>query len=357
MKRILVSAAAALMAWPALAADLTQPIEKMIAGYIQPEARVFADVTTRLPEAVKEVCQEPADEAKADFKVVFSDAVGQFARIHFLRLGPLIEEDRISRLAFQPDPRGIAQRQIRKLYAVQDESVWTAESLSEKSVALQGLTALQLIAFDKTGAVILGEEGERRDFTCSYALAISENVVSIARDVMLSWFDADGFSKTLLQTDGSNARYQTDMEALEDVFQTLSTALIVVRDQNITPALGSSEEKVRPNRIPFSRSGNGVVFLTSEMNGILDAIRSMDLEPMMPEEHAWLIGSMTFEFENALKTLKKLQPPLRETFEVSGAYGQLSLLVISLNSLQRLVGERVAGALGLAGGFNALDGD
>ncbi|MGS4887509.1 imelysin family protein [Roseibium sp. MB-4] len=357
MKRILVSAAAALMTWPAVAADLTQPIEKMIAGYIQPEIRVFADVATRLPEAVQEVCQAPTDEAKSDFKVVFSDAVGQFARIHFLRLGPLIEEDRISRLAFQPDPRGIAQRQIRKLYGAQDESVRTAESLSEKSVALQGLTALQLIAFDKTGAVVLGEVGERGDFTCSYALAISENVAGIAQDVMLSWFDADGFSKTLLETGGSNARYQTDKEALEDVFQTLSTALIVVRDQNIAPALGSSEEKARPNRIPFSRSDNGVVFLTSEMNGILDAIQSMDLEPMMPEEHAWLIGSMTFEFENAMKTLNKLPPPLRETFEPSGAYGQLSLLVISLNSLQRLVGERVAGALGLAGGFNALDGD
>jgi predicted lipoprotein len=312
-----------------------------------PRPGFFADVAARVPEAVKEVCQAPTDEAKSDFKVVFSDAVGQFARIHFLRLGPLIEDDRISRLAFQPDPRGIAQRQIRKLYGAQDESVRTAESLSEKSVALQGLTALQLIAFDKTGAVVLGEEGERGDFTCSYALAISENVAGIARDVMRSWLDADGFSKTLLETGGNNARYQTDQEALEDVFQTLSTALIVVRDQNIAPSLGSSEEKARPNRIPFSRSGNGVVFLTSEMDGILAAIQSMDLEPMMmPEEHAWLIGSMTFEFENAMKTLNKLQPPLRETFEPSGAYGQLSLLVISLNSLQRLVGERGRGRFG-----------
>ena len=53
MKRILVSAAAALMTWPALAADLTQPIEQMIAGYIQPEARVFADVASRLPRLSK----------------------------------------------------------------------------------------------------------------------------------------------------------------------------------------------------------------------------------------------------------------------------------------------------------------
>ncbi len=357
MKRIFLSAAAALIAWPALATDYTQPIQDMIAGYIQPETTKFAAATAELPSSVKSVCAAPSTENAAEFKTVFSDVVKEFARVHFLRIGPMVDEDRISRLAFQPDPRGIGQRQIRKLYSAKDATALSADSLAEKSVAVQGLTALQLIAFDKNGNVVLGAESESRDFTCAYAAAISENVAAIALAVRDAWASADGYSQTLLATGGAGARYQNEQEALEDMFQTLSTGLIVVRDQNIAPALGSSKDKARPNRIPFSRSGNGVVFLAAEMSGILDAVKSMNLEPIMPEEHVWLIGSMTFEFENAQKTLNNLQPPLRQTFETGDAYSQLSLVVISLNSLQRLVGERIAGALGLAGGFNALDGD
>ena len=357
MKRLLVAAAVAIFTPYAAAADFKQPVENLIMQYIQPEMRAFAEVAGRLPNAVAALCEAPGESAQIDFSTVFADTVSQFARVHFLRVGPLLDEDRVSRLAFLPDPRGIGQRQIHKLLALQDQSALSQDTLLDKSVAVQGLTALQLIAFDKTGVVLLGEPGDNKDYLCSYAGAISENIAEIAQELTTSWADPEGYTKTLLEPGGDGARYQNEQEALEDLFHTLATGLIVVRDQTIAPALGSSEDKARPHRVPFSRSGNGVRFLSEELDGLLDAVSSMELALILPEEHAWLVGSMVFEFTNAQKSVAKLTPPLRQTFKDTDAYTQMSLLVISLNALEQLVGQRIGGALGLAGGFNALDGD
>lgn len=357
MKRILLFAAAFCAAAPAFASDHRQAVENLIKGYIQPEIRLFEEAATRLPDAVRAVCEGADDGTRADFKAAYSETVARFARIHFLRLGPLLEEDRVARLAFLPDPRAIGQRQLRKLLAAEDHGATQADTLADKSVAVQGLTALQLIAYDQNGAVILGAPDGTNGYSCRYAQAISGNVAAISRDLSGAWFDPQGYSSVLLETGGNGARYQSDQEALEAVFNVLSTGLIVARDQNVGPALGRSQDNVRPNRIPFSRSGNGLRFLRAELNGLDGALTSMKIETILPEEFVWLAGSAEFEFRNAQNILGRLTPPLRQTLQETQAYTQLSLVTISLNALERLVGQRIAQALGLAGGFNALDGD
>lgn len=347
---------AVVVSWPALATDYQKPVELLISGYIRPATQTFAETAARLPAAVQGICSSHDETRIAAFQNANADTIRDFAKIHFLRFGPLVEEDRLSRLAFMPDPRGTAQRQIRKLVAAQDTGVQNAGTLAGKSVAVQGLTALQLIAFDKTGGVTLGTDGPD-SFACKYSLAIAENVAVIANETAAAWQDPKGYSQILLEIGADNARFKTSKEALESVFNVLATGVTVARDQNLLPALGKSEEKAKPRRIPFSRSGNGVLFLSSELLGLEHALASMDLKAMSPSEHEWLFDTLGFEFKNAQNLLSQLQPPLRQTFEESGAYSKLKVLAITLQSIRELVAPEIAGALGLAGGFNALDGD
>lgn len=357
MKKLILGIVAALFAVPAQAAEFNQPLEGLITGYIRPATSAFAETAAKLPAAVSAVCSEVSEANVLEFQTAFSDTIRDFSRIQFLRFGPLLDEDRLSRLSFRPDPRGRAQRQIRKLYAASDTSVLSADSLGKKSVAVQSLTALELIAFNKDTEVVLGQAGDNKDYTCGYALAIAENVSDIAHSTAADWADPDGYGNVLLSAGPDNERYRSSKEAIEDVYNTLTTGITITKDQDILPAMGKSKDKTKPRRFPFSRSGNSVIYLSGELDGIHAALFSMDLKPLMSSEDQWTLDTLGFEFKNAGNYLKNLEAPLRATFNQGASYNQVAALLITLSSIQELMTQGVAGALGLAGGFNALDGD
>ncbi len=353
MRRLILTVLAVFAVQPAVAAEFTPQISSMINGYIRPVTARFAEKATALPEAVRTVCASRDDQSKKIFASAFADTVEAFSEVHFLRFGPLLDEDRLSRLAFLPDPRGITQRQLRKVLAARDTEVHSASDLADKSVAVQGLTALELIAFSKTGEVALGDD----PFKCGYARAIAENVATIAGNVAAGWQDPDGYSALLLTAGPGNDRFQTSKEALENLFNSLVTGLIIVRDQDMLPALGGSEEKAKAHRFPFSRSANSVLFISGELEGIRQALASLGLEALTPEDFSWIFGGLEFEFKNAQSLLDQLEPPLRQTLGEDGTYAKVEVLAITLKSIRDTMALELAGALDLAGGFNALDGD
>ncbi len=357
MRFFLVAILAAWFAVPASAEDFAPQLESMITGYIRPATEGFAEAAGTLPGAVEAVCQQADESAMAGFRTAYAQTVGGFARVYFLRFGPLLEDDRLSRLAFMPDPRGIGMRQIRKLYAEKDESALTVGGLADKSVAVQGLTALELIAFDKNGQVRLGQPDDDKDYSCSYALAIAENISDLATALAADWADQDGYSQVLLSAEAGNGPFQSSKEALETVFNSLVTGLIISRDQGLLPALGKSEAKAKPKRFPFSRSQNSVLFLSGELHGIEDGLASLNLKELTPDEFTWIFDTLAFEFGNAQGFLAKLKPPLRTSFGKGDSYKQVAILAITEKSILETISRELAGALELTGGFNALDGD
>lgn len=353
MRRLILAVVAFLTILPASAAEFNPQISAMIDGYIRPATAQFAEKADVLPEAVTGVCAGRGIQSGQAFRFAFFETVQAYSAIHFLRFGPLIDEDRLSRLAFLPDPRGITQRQLRKVLAAEDEALHSAEDLANKSVAVQGLTALELIAFDKTGRLTLGDDA----FKCAYAKAISENIAAIASAVARDWANEKGYSAVLLSAGPGNDRFQTSKEALESLFNSLVTGLIIARDQDLLPALGSSREKAKAHRFPFSRSANSVWFLQAELEGIQKALTSLRLVELTPDEFKWVFDALTFEFDQAKVLLFQLQPPLRQTFGEDDSYAKAEVLAITLKSIRDTMALELAGALDLSGGFNALDGD
>ncbi|WP_269585049.1 imelysin family protein [Roseibium sp. Sym1] len=353
MRRLILALLTALVAQPVAATEFNPQIEGMVSGYIRPVTARFAETAGALPVAVAALCETPNDRSAERFAAAFADTVEAFSEVHFLRFGPLLDEDRLSRLAFLPDPRGITQRQLRKVLAARNKEVHSAADLADKSVAVQGLTALELIAFSKTGEVMLGDD----PFKCGYALAIAENVAAIAGAVADGWADPDGYSAVLLMPGPDNDRFHTSKEALENLFNSLVTGLIIARDQDVLPALGGSKEKAKAHRFPFSRSANSVTFISGELEGIRQALASLGLEALTPEDFTWIFGGLAFEFKNAQSLLDELEPPLRQTLEQDSAYEKVEVLAITLKSIRDTMALELAGALDLAGGFNALDGD
>lgn len=332
-----------LTAVPAAAVDYKSFVEKTVSDYIQLEFSAFQREAAGLKEAVGALCSAETAENRAAFAATFRQSVTRFARLSFLRFGPMAQEDRLERLAFLLDPRGIGLRQVSKLVAAKDQTTLEVATLADKSVAVQGLTALQFLAFDKNGAVVLGVEAD--PYKCRYAEAIAANVATIAQELDAGWRNTDVFAGL------------PPKEAAEDVFNALVTGVTILRDQEVLAALGPSQKKARPQRVPFSRSRNGMAYLKAEVSGIRDALEASAYRSGLAADVEWLADSVGFEFKNALDALEAVPSPIRSTLREDINYGKFKYLVISLGSLREMLSPELAGALEMTGGFNALDGD
>ncbi|NVK35585.1 MAG: imelysin family protein [Rhodobacteraceae bacterium] len=332
-------------------------VERSIAGYIQPAFDRFSEEAQALPEITRSLCEQPTPANREAFSDKFSAVVEDFASVHFLRFGPLIDEHRLESLAFMPDPRGIAQRQIRKALAKEDGTLTDPESLRQKSVALQGLTALELIAFNSKAELVLGEPADNGELLCAYGAAITENIASIAQTIADEWRDENGYRKVLTETGPDNPVLHNDKEAIETIFNALTTGLIIVKDQDLLPAIGTELKKAKPHRMPFSRSGNSLRYISAELQGIGDVIQAADFTPGLGEDFSWLPNSIAFEIKQGQDYLATINAPVRSSFKTPETYDKIRTLVITVDSLRDTVALEMAGALGLTGGFNALDGD
>lgn len=357
MRRLLIVSLAVLAIGPAQAetTNFLPHVQKSVEKYVRPAMAKFKDTAETLPSAVETVCSDPTPENLAKFAHNFSDVVSAFGAVSFLAYGPMLEDDRLKRLAFLPDPRGIAQRQINRFKASPDYQTITAPVLAQKSVALQGLTALELIAFSKSTEPVLGQGEHSED--CPYARAIAENIANISRELVARWSDPAGYTNLLLAVGADNPTHRTDQEAMETVFNALPTALTILKDQHVLPVIAKGKEKSRPRRLPFSRSGNGSRYMAANMAGIRDALTAMDLEPSLPDEYKWLPDTAVFELDNAIALAGKVGQPVRVHFQANNGFEAFTTLALTLSSINLTVGEEIAAALNLSAGFNALDGD
>ena len=80
-------------------------------------------------------------------KQAFAATVAAWSKVEILRFGPVTEDHRYERLFYWPDPKGIGLRQVQEALAKQDESVTLPDELAGKSVALQGLPALEYLLY------------------------------------------------------------------------------------------------------------------------------------------------------------------------------------------------------------------
>jgi predicted lipoprotein len=89
-------------------------------------------------------------------KDAFAAAVVAWSNVEILRFGPITENRRFERLFHWPDPKGLGQRQIEAALKSRDEAVTQPDELAGKSVALQGLPALEYLLYGNGAEILAG---------------------------------------------------------------------------------------------------------------------------------------------------------------------------------------------------------
>lgn len=323
---------------------------------IRPGYDDLAANTAALKKAADALCAQPSQAALKDIKDAFAATVESWSKVEIFRFGPINRKHRHERLFFWPDPKGIGLRQVRNALAKRDESVLLADTLAEKSVALQGLPALEYLLYGE-GAHILASGGKEIGFRCGFAASIADNVDRIAGAVAEDWREGAEDSKIFLSPGPTDPLYRAPKDVILELFKAFTSGIELVRDQKLGRPLGESAERARPRLAMFWRSD----LTFPNMVGNLEGVRTLFVEGgftgIVAAESPGVEDSVLFDLNRAINILKAVDTPIAEAVRDPAQRNKLEALRVALKSARDTAAALISQGAGLSFGFNAMDGD
>lgn len=347
---LLVAPAAAQNAGAPLAADLGARVAET---YVRPAVAGFVSEAGALSATLEALCAAPDTAGLEAARADFSDLVAAWGRLSILRFGPLASDDRFERIFFWPDPRGVTLRQVQALLAAKDESALTPEALAGKSVALQGLPALEFVLFGEGSDALAAREA---GYACGYGRAIAAGLAATGARVAQGWDAASSFAASFETPAPDGNPYRSPGEVAGEIVKALATGVQFVVNAELRPALGDSIGKASGRRAPLRRSDLTFMLVEAQLAGLGDLLAATGW-PSLPGDVGPVAGNVGFDLENARAAIASIDGPAEAAFEVQESREKLRYVTVALDYAGHTVSERLAGTLGLAMGFNALDGD
>ncbi len=356
MKIAMLVAGAIASAAPAFAQEddgFSNSVLSVVEGAIRPGFAEYSSQTSALVPAVDSLCAQPSVQTLEASRTAFADTLAAWSRIEFFRFGPTIVDNRLERTLFWPDPKGIGLRQVQAVLAEEAADASDPDRLADKSVALQGLAALEFLLH---GAGAEGLSTGEADYRCAYAKAISTNLDIIASEMTGEW-SADDLA--IVNPGPENTVYRDHSEALLEIVQTLTTGYEAIGEYKLRSMIRETADEARPRRAVFRRSQQTAAVLRENIAGLQSIWEAAGFADLLTERGGdpRIAGSVEFEMANANRTVEGLAEPIEQTAKSDEGWGALNYLAITMTSLRGAIGDRLAAELGLTLGFNSMDGD
>jgi predicted lipoprotein len=355
--RLLLALLVGLLATPAVAqlhptgrAVVTDAIEKVM----RPGFADFAAETVEMKERLAVLCATTSEANLSATREQFGPLVAAWSRIELFRFGPLMTDNRSDRILFWPDRKGIALRQVQAILAEADATATAPETLAGKSVAVQGLGALEFVLFGTGSEALIAAEGA---FRCDYASAIAELISETAAQMSAEWNDPVGISARMIRPSESDREYRDNAEVLEELVGVIAHGVEAIRDQRILPFLGRDGAAPKPKSALFWRSNQTVPSLLANFDGLRRLLVDSDMWERAPTEQFWIGEQAMAEFDNVAIYVSGMTGTVEEAMADPAQVDLLGDVVTSSQVLGKLTGEDLPAALGLSVGFSSLDGD
>lgn len=352
--KILVALGLGLMlAAPVAAEDVARDAVAATAveAVIRPGFLHLHEAATTVEATLEGACLADTPEPMAEARDAFGTLVQAYGGVSLFRLGPMVEDNRAERLYFWPDRKGIALKQVQAMLAA---PVTGTIDVSEKSIALQGIGALEYILFGEGSEVLGTVAGHER---CGYAHAVAIAIEQTAGELRAAWEDPEGISKRLSRPDPANADYRSHTEAMEAIVALLAHGNEAIRDTYLLPFVGRDGADAKPKSAPLWRSGLTVRLLQGQFAGVEALYRLSGIGGTLGADNGWVDNGIGFELANAKRAFAVLTSPVIEGLADPHQKNAYDYLVLITQSLETLLGENLPAALGLSVGFSSLDGD
>lgn len=326
-----------LAAAPVLA-DAQAATRDILASHILPRFETLAASTAALADTASRDCAPTSD----DLRTAYGTAFDAWVSASHLRFGPTEEDDRAFALAFWPDSRGATPRVLAGLIATQDPVAATADTYADVSIAARGFYALEYLLYDET----LGASGDPA-YTCTLVQTVTADMAVVSAVILESWHS--GYADELL-TPGPQAVYRSDAEVLQEMLKALSAGLQFTSDSRLGRPLGSFD-RPRPTRAEARRSGRSARHVLLS----LDALE--DLADLLAPRDNDLQDRLAGQFDDARNKLIAFADPIFASIDDPQSRLKLEIIQQGVDNIRATVSQDLGPTLGVAAGFNALDGD
>jgi hypothetical protein len=323
-----------------------------VAAHILPAHAAFAAAARNFAQATQAL-QEMPDAARAEAaRRAWIDAALAWQRIRHLRFGPMEAFDHGFRLSIFPDLRNVTGRELAELLRLADPATLTDAAFRRGRVAAQGFPAAERLLFGEEAArLLLPEQGFRRLLLA----AIGRNIASIAAEMQGEWVQGDPpYARTLEGAPGGI--YRDAGEGLLVLFKSLHGGLEFLGDRQLARTLGASVQAARPRSAEAWRSGRSLALAQASLAALAE-LQATAVEPLLRAADPALAHEARDGMAEALRRAGAVTPSLEAAVTTPQGRAAVEELLRAIGTQRRRLTERVAPAIGLPVGFNAMDGD
>ena len=325
-------------------------------GVIRPGYAELAKSADALSGRIAALCATPSAPALAAAKEAFATTVAAWSKIEIYRFGPIIQDQRYERIFYWPDPKGLGLRQVQTVLKAKDATVTDPDQLAAKSVALQGLPALEYLLYGD-GADTLTQGGGDGAFRCGFAASVATNVDRVSRNVGEGWREGAAYAKAFLGPVPAGPLYHSAKEVTLELFKSFTTGIELVRDQKLAKPLGENPEHSRPRLAAFWRSGLSFQNMACNLAGVRDLFAKGGFAAVVAEESPGVEGSVEFDLDHAIDVLRAMNMTMQQAVQDEDTRAKLEALRVSLKGASQTAGDMISRVAALSFGFNAMDGD
>lgn len=338
MKRFVCAALAFILPVVAQAQTTLPVIDRVLNTHILPRFKALSESSQSLAQVAAQDCDPTSERLRSAYATAFDAWI--FAS--HLRFGPTEVDDRAFALAFWPDSRGATPRSLNQLITTQDPIVSSVEAYAEVSIAARGFYAMEFLLFDEA----MMESGDQA-YQCSLVQTISQDIALTSKLINEDWR-----TRYLdeMRAPSSAGTYRSAEEVMQEFLKALSTGLQFTSEARLGRPLGTYD-RPRAGRAEARRSGRSALHVDLS----LTALR--DLAAELAYEDPVLTRSLDLAFERALGQLEQLDDPVFAGVSEPQTRFQVEILQQSVETIQTVVRDELGPKLGVAAGFNSLDGD
>jgi predicted lipoprotein len=326
-----------LSAFPVRADMRPEIVDRIVSEHIIRGYEDLASATDTLDKAAQAGCT-----TSAVLTDTYHTAFDAWVLVSHLRFGPSETDDRAFALAFWPDSRGAIPRSLLQMLGDQDPAVGTAADFSRVSVAARGFYALELLLFD---------EGFAPDadpvYQCSLVRAITKDIAANADATLSDWKNT---YTTLMTSSRDGGVYRTRVDVTKEFFKVLNSGLQFASETRLGRPLGTFEHP-RPKRAEAWRSQRSLRHVLLSVSAV------RELSVMLADNHKSIKTSLDAEFERSLALAGDLDDPVFAGVTTPQGRLRVEILQRSVEKTRGIATDVLEPALGVAAGFNALDGD
>lgn len=338
MRRLILSLAIAGLPFCAAAQTPSPVIQDIVDAHILPRFSQFDRAAQQFSETAQSDCN-PASEA---LRQSYGTVMDGWMSVSHLRFGPTEVDNRAFALAFWPDSRGATPRTLGALIAARDPVALSPAGYAEVSIAARGLYAMEFLLFDAA----LSMDAEPAYF-CTLLQTVASDIAATSATILDEW--RTDYAQRLLAP-SAQGTYRSGEEVVQELFKSLSTGLEFTSENRLGRPLGTFDQP-KPKRAESWRSNRSAL----QVSASLEALR--DLALRLSAGNPPLRDTLAAAFDKATAQLGTLDDPAFAG--VATPQGRLKVEIIqqSVDAIRALVRDELGPALGVAAGFNALDGD